>query len=99
MKVSLDKAQYRALNGLRGLPEGAHMLVMCSAPAATGGVVGGDEDAFEELVSFIGTEMAEGMLTATASRALRSLCLKPPERRSMTIVVVSLRVTRIGRPP
>lgn len=76
MKVSLDQAEYRALNGLMGLPEGAHMLVMCSTSTATGGVLDGDEDAFEELVSFIGTEMAEGTLKVTASRALRSLCLK-----------------------
>ncbi|MEQ1564803.1 MAG: hypothetical protein ABMA64_04110 [Myxococcota bacterium] len=27
MKVALTKAEYRAVNALRGLPEGAHMLV------------------------------------------------------------------------
>ena len=76
MKVSLDAAQYRALNDLRGLPEGTHLLVMCATSTATGGILVGDEKDFEELVSFIGGEMAEGMLSATASRALRSLCLK-----------------------
>jgi hypothetical protein len=76
MKVSLNKSQYRALNDLRGLPEAAHMLLMCSLLTDTGGVLEGDEEAFAELVSFIGAEMAEDMLSATASRSLRTLCLK-----------------------
>ena len=76
MKVSLTKAEYRAVNSVRGLPEQAHMLIMCSTVTDTGGVLEGSEDAFEELVSFIGEEMAGGMLSPTASRALRSMCVK-----------------------
>jgi hypothetical protein len=76
MRVPLTKAQYRAVNALRGLPEGAHMLIMCSRATETGGVLEGSEDAFEELVSFIGEEMGEGMLSATASQALWSLCVE-----------------------
>ncbi|MEQ1505862.1 MAG: hypothetical protein ABMB14_26745 [Myxococcota bacterium] len=76
MKVSLTKAEYRAVNALRGLPEGAHMLIMCSSATETGGVLEGSEGAFEELVSFIGEAMADGMLSATAIRALWALCVK-----------------------
>jgi hypothetical protein len=76
MKVTLTKAEYRAVNALRGLPERAHMLIMCSKFTETGGVLEGSEAAFEDLVSFVGEEMADGMLSATASRALRSMCVK-----------------------
>ena len=76
MRVPLTKAQYRAVNDLRGLPDRAHMLVMCSSATPTGGVLEGSDAAFDELVSFIGEEMAEGMLSAAATRALWSLCVK-----------------------
>jgi len=76
MNVTLNKAQYRALNKLRGLPDGAHMLIMCSRSTETGGVLAGSEQDFEELVEFISREMADGMLSATAARALGSLCVK-----------------------
>jgi hypothetical protein len=76
MKVAVNKGEYRALNALRGLPEGAHMLVMCSSFTETGGLLEGSEEDFEELVSFIGGEMADGTLSLTAARALRSMCLK-----------------------
>ncbi len=77
MKLSLTKAEYRAVNALRGLPDGAHMMVMCSNFNDDGsGELEGDEDDFAELVSFVGEEMAEGRLSATASRALRSLCVR-----------------------
>lgn len=76
MRVSVTTAQYRALNDLRGLPDAAHMPIMCSLPTETGGQLDGSDEAFEELVSFIGPEMSEGLLSATASRALRSLCVK-----------------------
>jgi hypothetical protein len=76
MKVALTKAEYRAVNALRGLPEGAHMLIMCSRLTETGGELSGSEDAFEELVSFIGEEIGEGMLSAAAARTLSKLCVK-----------------------
>lgn len=76
MKVTLNKAEYRAVNALRGLPDRAHMLIMCSTFTETGGVLQGSEEAFEELVSFISEEMAEGMLSAAASRTLRAMCVK-----------------------
>ena len=76
MRLSLNKTQYRAVNDLRGLPDGAHMLVMCSEITATGGVLEGPDEAFRELVAFIGEDLAEGMLSATATRALWALCVK-----------------------
>ena len=76
MKVTLSKTQYWAVNDLRGLPHDAHMLLMCSHPTATGGPLEGPDQAFEELVSFIDEKMAVGMLSATATRALLSLCIK-----------------------
>lgn len=76
MKVSLDKSEYRALNGLRGLPESAHMLVMCSRMTATGGTLMGSVHAFDELVNDISVQIADGLISATAARALYSLCVK-----------------------
>lgn len=76
MKVSINKSQNRALNDLRGLPHAAHMLVMCSRSTPTGAELEGSDEAFAELVSFIGEEMAEGMLSPAASKALRSMCVK-----------------------
>lgn len=76
MTVTVNKAQYRALHALRGLPEGAHMLLMCSRPTETGGVLDGSEDDFQELVEHIGESIAEGMLSQGAARALSALCVK-----------------------
>lgn len=76
MQISLTKAEYRAVNTLRGLPEEAHMMIMCSKPTEAGGVLQGSEEAFEALVLFIGEAMADGLLSATASRALWSMCVK-----------------------
>ena len=76
MKVSLNKAQYRALNDLRGLPQGAHMMVMCSESTATGGVIEGDAQDFEELVAFISEGLADGAYRAGEGRVLMSLCVK-----------------------
>ena len=75
MTITLNKSQYRALNALRGLPEEAHMLIMCSSLTPTGGgILEGPEEAFDELVEFISGELAEGMVSASASKALLSLC-------------------------
>ncbi len=77
MTITLTKAQYRAVNDLRGLPEGAHMMVMCSRPTDKGGgILEGDESDFDELVSFIGESLADGMLSETRGRTLGSLCVK-----------------------
>lgn len=76
MKVTLNKSECRAVNELRGLPDEAHMMIMCSSLTATGGVLTGSEQAFEELVEFISEEIAEGMLSATSTRVLASLCVK-----------------------
>jgi hypothetical protein len=76
MKVSITRTQWHALTDLRGLPEGAHMLVMCSAPTETGAVLDGDQDAFDELVAHIGEDLGDGMLRGSAAKALVALCLK-----------------------
>ncbi len=75
MKVSLNKAQFRAVNDLRGLPEGAHLMVMTSRFTPTGGVLEGAPEDFEELIAFVGEELAEGTLNASAARALRAMCV------------------------
>lgn len=76
MRVTLTKVQYRAINDLRGLPEGAHMMVMCSESTATGGVLEGSKEDFDELVSFVGESLADGLVAAGDVRALRSACVK-----------------------
>lgn len=76
MKISITGKQWHALNDLRGLPEAAHMLVMCSMPTENGAVLEGDKDAFDELVAHISEDLAEGMLTGGTAKALVALCLK-----------------------
>ena len=76
MRVTLNKSQYDALNRLRGLPPGAHMLIMCSELTSDGGVLEGSPEDFAELVDFIGEELSEGMLSARAGKALAALCQK-----------------------
>ena len=76
MTITLTRSEDRALNGLRGLPEGAHMLVMCSRRAGTGVILEGSAEDFEELVAFIGDQLADGLVSPTAERALVSLSVK-----------------------
>ncbi len=76
MKVSITKTQWFALTDLRGLPERAHMLVMCSMPREGGAVLEGSRDAFDELIEHINEDLCEGMLTGPAAKALTALCLK-----------------------
>lgn len=76
MKVTLNKTQYQAINDLRGLPPEAHMLVMCARSTEKGGVLDGRKAAFEELVSHIGEELADGMVSEAACRALFSAAVK-----------------------
>lgn len=76
MKMAVNKTEYRALNALRGLPDGAHMLIMTSRHTDTGGELEGSEEDFEELVSFINEELAYDMLSARNARTLAKLCVK-----------------------
>jgi len=76
VELTVSRAEHGALDALRGLPHSAHMLVMCSRTTPTGGILDGSEEAFEELVSFIGEEMADGTLSASSSRTLYSLCVR-----------------------
>lgn len=76
MKLTITRTQWHALNDLRGLPDGAHMLVMCSRPVDKGAVLEGDEAAFRELVEHIGEDLADGMLAGRAAEGLVALCLK-----------------------
>lgn len=75
MRVTLNKTQYRAVNALRGLPQGAHLMVMCSRSTDTGGILEGDRDAMDELVSHISEELADGMVSAATGRALASAAI------------------------
>lgn len=76
MRITLNKSEYGAVNDLRGLPRDAHMLIMTGRSTDTGGVLDGSEHAFEALVSFISEELADGVVSARAARALQSLCIK-----------------------
>lgn len=75
MKVTINRSEVKALNDLRGLPEDAHMMVMCMESTEDGGVLEGSETAFEALVDFIGEELAEGLVRGDP-RHLVSLCEK-----------------------
>ena len=76
MKVTLTKTQYRAVNDLRGLPHAAHMLVMTSRSTDTGGVLDGDREAFDALVSHISEDLADGMHSASKARTLAAAAVK-----------------------
>lgn len=76
MQVELNKSQYRALNALRGPPEDVHMMIMCSTRTATGGRIEGSQQTLDQLVAFVNEQIAYGMVSASAARALTSLCVK-----------------------
>lgn len=76
MKVAITKREVNALNKLRGLPADAHMLLMCAHSTASGATLEGTEEAFAELIDFIGEEMADGMVSSAAGGVLYSLCVK-----------------------
>ena len=76
MRVAIDKREFRSLNDLRGLPTDAHMLIMCARPTPSGDTLEGSKQAFDELVSFISGEIAEGMVHETAISSLSSLCVR-----------------------
>jgi hypothetical protein len=80
MKVFITKTQCFALNDLRGLPERAHMLVMCSIPSEEGAVLEGPDEAFAELIEHINEDLCEGSLAKPVAAALTSLCLKVDPR-------------------
>jgi hypothetical protein len=74
MKVELTRTQHRAINALRGAPERVHLMIMCSSPTATGGVLEGSEKVFEELVRFLEREVCESIVSKSAAGTLHALC-------------------------
>lgn len=75
MTLTLTKAQYSAVCDLRGLPQGAHFLIMTSTIApGGGGVLEGSEEDFEALLSHINEDISEGLVKARALRSLVSVC-------------------------
>ncbi len=76
MKITLDRREYSALNSLRAMPEAVKMLILCSTPTATGGELEGTQAELEALVDFIGTELADGLVSARNEPPLVSLCEK-----------------------
>ena len=76
MKITLDRRETSALNGLRGMPEAVQMLILCSTRTATGGELEGTRAELEALVDFIGTELADGLVSPRDEPPLVSLCEK-----------------------
>ena len=76
MKITLDRRETGALNSLRGMPEAVQMLVLCASRTATGGELEGTKAELEALVDFIGTELADGLVSARDEPPLVSLCEK-----------------------
>ena len=74
MKSTVNMSQYRALNALRGVPDGVHMMIMCSRRTEDGAEIEGAESDFRALVEFVGEEVAEGLVVGGAARALVALC-------------------------
>ena len=76
LRISINKIEYRTLINLRGLPDGAHMLIMCASSTPTGAILEGSEEAFEELVAFISEELAEGLVRGRTAGTLHALGVK-----------------------
>jgi len=76
MRVTIDKREFRALNDLRGLPPDTHMLIMCARSTPSGAKLEGSEQAFDELVSFISGEIADGMVPESEIASLCSVCVR-----------------------
>lgn len=76
MRVALNKAEYRLLNRLRGLPPGAQLMVITSITTPTGGALDGDPEDFEELAAFLREELESGTVPRGKLRTMMALCDK-----------------------
>ena len=74
MKVKITKAQYSALNDIRGLQEDAHYMVILAKEDAKGGyVLEGTEKTFDGLVSDLYDEVEFEMQPKSKLKYLRQL--------------------------
>ncbi len=73
MRVQLKPAEALALQDVRGLPEAAHLLVMCMS---SDWVLEGSRASFDLLVDAISEDLADGMHAAETSRLLADICLE-----------------------
>ena len=76
MQVEISEAESRALNKLRGLPQGVFMMIVTARPLAQGETLQGEEASFQELIEFIDEEIAEGMVSGRAASLLFDLCVR-----------------------
>jgi hypothetical protein len=76
MRIDITQRERRALDKLRGLPSGAHMLLMCAHRTESGATLEGSEEAFTELIDFISEELADGMVSAASGAVLYALCVR-----------------------
>jgi hypothetical protein len=76
VRVELNKAEFRVVNDLRGLPQGAHFLVMTSRSTPTGGALDGPPKAFAELVAHLWEDIEEDVVPKGKLRTYLALCEK-----------------------
>lgn len=72
MRISIEPREAHALHRLRGLPDGAHLLLMTSR----GDTLEGSQEAFDELVERISDDLVEDMVSRADRNTLVALCLK-----------------------
>ena len=81
IKIKITKAQYSALNDIRGLQQDAHYMVILAKDLPDGGyVLEGTEETFDHLVTDLYEEVEFEMQPKSKLKHLRSLiCEIQPE--------------------
>jgi hypothetical protein len=75
-KLLITKAQYSALDNIRGLEQSVHFMVMCARETPKGYVLEGDPDTFDHLQDDLSDEIYHEMSPPSRLKHLRSLMLR-----------------------
>jgi hypothetical protein len=75
-KLLITKAQYLALDRIRGLEQSVHYMVMAAKETPKGYVLEGSSEAFDHLQNDLSDEIYHEMSPASQLKHLRSLMLR-----------------------
>lgn len=73
MQLTLSRSESNAVYDLRGVPQGAHLLLMTGRPVGMETLLDGPNEWFDELVGHMYEELEEGLVSPARSRTLARL--------------------------
>ena len=76
LEVEISKAQYDALNNIRGLQQDAHYMVILARASDKGYLLAGTEETFDHLVRDLYDEVEFEMQPASRLKHIRTLICK-----------------------